>query len=476
MSRRAARRAFVAVVLVGLALRLIVLRYEPPHHPDEIFQYLEPGWLRLHGAGIEAWEWRDGVRSWVLPGYHGAWMALLMRLGVRDGVVLATFLRVHWIIVGLSLIWAGWRGGALLTRRLLGLRPDGPSGGGPQTEAMPGWQGGLVGASLCAAFPLLVRFSCHTLSELASLYCMTAALVLAAEIAELPGRVDQGKAVFVGLLTGLGICLRIQHAPVALPIGLLLLSRRSFELAVVAATASLPVLLFGLVDLLTWGGFLSSFVTYVKFNLLEGGAAAYGTSPMGWYWQQFFHRLPLGLPLLTLACVLGLRASWPFVSAAFGLVLALSTLGHKEERFVMLFWPLVLVAAAGFAGRLLAGRRRAVRLATGAALVLLLVDGMVHSRGNDFPDLFPERFTAQAWVGRQADVTGLLFDEPIYTGGYLWFGRPNPQVTYQPFLLDNPLFSHVLARRSSEAREKALEQGFVEVHEEGDFVVLRRQN
>jgi hypothetical protein len=483
MTRRRLRLALASIFLLGLGLRVVALWLEPPHHPDEFFQYLEPAWRHLTGAGVETWEWRAGVRSWVLPGYHGAWMAFFMKLGVHDGITLGTLLRVHWALLSLTLVWAGWRGGALLSRKL---RP-GPAAGPEATTEAPttGWQGGLLAALLCATFPLLVRFSIHIL-------CMTWALVLTGELTETAPPSPRGKAVRAGLLLGLGICLRIQHAPVSLVIAIWLLVARRFRLfLLVTAMALLPVALFGAIDWMTWGKPLASFIAYVKFNFFEDGASIFGKYPAGWYAMTYFHRLPAGLCAVGLVCLLGIRAGWPFVASALSLMGLLSTQAHKEERFAMLFWPLVLIPAAATAGAWLAARATTVEAESSgapsrfrvwlaraaAALLMLLVhaDGALHGRGNDFAGLDPKRFEAQVWAGHQSDITGLIYDEPLFVGGYLWFGRPFPQAMWKPVLLHNPLFSHSLAERGSEQTRAALKAGFVEVFSTGKFVVLRRQ-
>jgi GPI mannosyltransferase 3 len=490
MTRRRLTLALATVFVLGLAARVVALAFENPHHPDEFFQYLEPAWHHLTGAGVETWEWRRGVRSWALPGYNGAWMALLLQLGVRDGVLIATLVRLHWALLSLVLVWAGWRGGMLLARRL-GAQAPVPSESTTEsvtesvTDLAPaGWQGGLAGALLCAGFPWLVRFATHTFSEMASTLCLVVAMVLAGELVEAVPPRRYRKAIAIGVLLGLGVGLRMQYGPVALVLGLWLLVGRRFRQFAVVVLASIVVLLgFGLLDFLTWKSFFASYVRYVQFNILEGGAATFGTLPMQWYVSQFLHRLPYGLAVLTLACLLGLRRSWALVLAAAAVVSVHSVQAHKEERFVVLFWPLMLIAAGGYlgawAGRATSERARwprspRVRLSVAAVVVAgILLDGGLHCRGNDF-DLPPERFAAQAWVGRQADVTGLLYDEPLYVGGYLWFGRTLPQVQYKPELLDNPLFSHVLAGRNSEPARLAERAGFQVVHTEGDFVVLGR--
>jgi len=498
VSKRRVNIALAAIVLVGAILRVLALRYEPVHHPDEFFQYLEPAWGRLTGAWIETWEWRSGVRSWVLPGYHGAWMALLMRLGVHDGSTIGKLLQAHWALLSMSLVWAGWRGGMLMARRIGPNRVVAASPGGTSDNdtAPIGWQGGLIGALLCAAFPLQVRFSIHTLSEQASILCMVCALVLTAELASTTGGEGRIKAAFMGVILGLGVCLRIQHAPVPLVVALWLMVSRRFWLAVVATCAAmLPVLVFGLVDKLTWGGFLASFIGYVKFNLVEGGASIFGTQPWKWYLEHFLRRLPMALPVLAILCIIGIRATWPFVASALGLTILLSTQAHKEERFVMLFWPLVLIAAAATAGAWLAPRKPAepapvwvdgnplptrrlrtwlVRSVILASLALVFVDGARHARVNDFAGLDRGRYDAQVWAGRQADITGLLYDQPLFTGGYLWFGRTFPQLSIQTDRLGNPIFSHALVERDSGWMREAKRAGFEEVFSKDGYVVMRR--
>lgn len=489
VSGTAVGRCFAAIVGLGVVLRLIAWWFEPPLHPDEFFQYLEPAWMRLRGVGIGTWEWTDGVRSWVLPAYHGAWMKLLEWLGVREGATVGRFLQLHWGLASLSLIWSGWWGGRLVAARIAGKCQ--PQRCPPEADAAPsGWQGGLLGAVLCAAFPLLVTFSVHTLSELPSMLAYVPALVWTADLCgPAPGDDHERRwsasrqAMLAGALLGLSVCVRIANAPLALVPPLVLIAGRQSRL-IVALTlgAFVPVVVFGLVDALTWGGFSSSFYRYVKFNLVEDGAAQFGISPTAFYLERLLQRLPIGLPLLALLALAGARVTWPFLLSAVGLIGYLSAQAHKEERFIVLFWPLLLVAAAGTMGgwlgrlRLSSGGRGrvAARVALLGAVAIVLADGSRRFAGYDF-QLTRDRLDGQRWVGRRPDVTGLLFDSPLYTGGYLWFGRALPQATFAPELLENPLFSHVLVPRGSSEEDVASSAGFEPVFTAGSFVVLRRK-
>jgi len=68
----------------------------------------------------------------------------------------------------------------------------------------------------------------------------------------------------------------------------------------------------------------------------------------------------------------------------------------------------------------------------------------------------------------------LLYDQPLYAGGYLWFGRTFPQLLFQTDRLSNPLFSHALVERDSGWMRDAKSAGFAEVFSADRFVVLRR--
>ena len=487
MSARRVRHWLAGIFAAAAVARALALRLAPPQHPDQFFQYLEPAWARLTGAWIGTWEWIDGVRSWALPGYNGAWMALLRALGLR-GPTIAVALQAQWGLVSLLFVLAGWRGGCLVARRLAGLPPQPLPG-----DAPPGWQGGLLGAALAALFPMLVILSVQTLSELPSAICFVWGFVLAGEAIEaadsdaLRLRARRLAAV-AGLWLSLSTCLRIQHGPLPLlPFVWMLASRRRAVIVwplIIGAMG--PVVLFGLIDRLTWGHWFWSFINYLDFTFVRHGADRFGTEPPIFYWRRFLDRLPLALPLLGFLALAGGRAAAPFVTAALFLPAILSLQPHKEERFVLMFWPLLLIAAAGTAGGWLA--QRAARRAPGAdprrvpliaavvaGLLFVVIDGVRGAHDTGF-GLTWARFDAQAWVGRQRDATGLLYDEPLYAGGYLWLVRTIPQLQFSLDLLTNPIFSHVLVPRGSWQVSAAQTAGFRPVFYVQDFVVLARTN
>src|SRR5258708_10426950 len=62
-----ARVGLPHLLLLAVALRLAVLAIATPAHPDEVFQYLETAHRIVFGQGVVTWEWRAGMRGWLLP-------------------------------------------------------------------------------------------------------------------------------------------------------------------------------------------------------------------------------------------------------------------------------------------------------------------------------------------------------------------------------------------------------------------------
>jgi GPI mannosyltransferase 3 len=67
LSQRQASLWLGAALLLAWAVRVGLSFRSGIVHPDEIFQMEEPAHRLAFGYGIISWEWRAGVRSWVLP-------------------------------------------------------------------------------------------------------------------------------------------------------------------------------------------------------------------------------------------------------------------------------------------------------------------------------------------------------------------------------------------------------------------------
>ncbi len=481
-ARAGLRPALLLAVLcaLGALARVAALFMHGPLHPDEFFQYLEPAWVHLTGVGIEAWEFRDGLRSWVLPFYNGAWLAAFMAAGVKRGELLVLLVQVQTALLNSLLIWFAYRGGASCARQLSGT---------PRDAALlahgTGFAGGTCAAFLSASFPYLIVHAGHTLSEQPSMLALLAGLVEISELSEQPGpesRETLKKAALGGLLLSLSACLRIANGPLVLIAPLyLLITRRLRAFSALALAALALALAFALVDLFTWGEFAHSYVAYLKFNLVEGKAANFGTAPWWHYLDCLWKRAPVASPLLLLAALLGLRRNFLFMVPLLSGLLYLSTQPHKEDRFVLFVWPLLFTAAGGVLGAAVArayaseraGRARLMRAAFPLGLALLTpLDGAFHLR--DLTWLGEGRFLLQTVVSKDPTLTGLMIDGPIFAGGALWLGRSAPNMDFDRELLKNPLISHVLVESDSKQRRQAEAQGFQVVTEQRGLVIMRR--
>jgi GPI mannosyltransferase 3 len=479
------RKLLVGVLALGLVARLIAWHWGPPLYPDAYFQYMEPAWGRISGVGLQSHEWREGFYSWAIPGYNGAWMALMYHLGLK-GSAIGELMKIHWLVVSLLMVWAAWRGGASLVRQA-------------HQQAAPhcyepgsGWQGGLCAALLVATFPLLCLFSVEPISELPSMIGMLCGLCFTAELVERGNNASMTSAAAVGFVLSLSVCLRSVNAPFALLAAYWLFLRGSRRLLIpMALSAVVPVVFFGLLDQITWGDLFHSYITHIRYNVLDGRAVDYGAEPSGWYLKKFLARLPVGACLLIVSMLLAGRATWPFAVATLGYLVLISTQGHKEERFMVIIWPMLLTGAGAAAGlwltrstRIGADTSRGTRLrqqlvavsrplVVACAAAFIVFEGL-HHLGNHEYGLTHARFSGESWVGNQADATGLLVDWSPYTGAYLYFDNTVPFLKFERELLANRIFSHAMLTKGSDEVRQAVQAGFVPLFERDSIVILRR--
>jgi GPI mannosyltransferase 3 len=473
--------AFVPVLLAALfvtatAARLLSCAWYPFVHADEYHQYLSPAWWRLTGLGVEAWEWKDGARSWVLPFYNGAWLRLFMDLGITRGSTLVWLLRLQWALCNAALVYVAYRGASLTARGL------NAASGGVHADRTGETLAGLLAAATCALFAPLVIYSGHTLTELPSMLCLLFGLVLTHEIvAEEDVRGSGRRAITAGLLLSFGACLRITNGPLALiPLVWLLCTRRCAAFGALVSAALLVGVVFGLIDLLTWGRFAHSFILYLEFNLLDGRAAQFGVEPPDWYLRVLQSRAPLGLPVLTALAALGWRRTWPYVISAAGLVAYLSTQAHKEERFSLMVWPCLFIAASATLGHRISLLRQHTRGSdvlqkslVCAIAGLVLVDAARHV---ELPNgEARDRMRCEAWAGDQADARGLVLAISwSLAGGALWYGRRIPIVSSHSQALYNPLFNYAIVAQDTEDERMGQRAGYHMVYASGAFRVYKR--
>jgi len=349
-------RFWLAVGLVAWIPRAIQAVVEPAYlHPDALFQGLEPAFRLLYGHGEVAWEFRQGLRSFVWPGVLAAPMKLADVLGVGGpGVDMAPSLTLaRWLVACIDAACV------VLAARLAGH----VLGGG-----LGRWAA-IATASLLAIHPAFVVMGAQPLVDVPA----ACALLWACERAFACDAIDRRRALWLGVALGLTVALRVQLAPAVLAIAAIVWWRaRRGEVAAAdrgrwlaaAIGAAVPVLSFGALDWLTWGAPFHSTVAYLVYSF-EEGTRAFGQMPADRYVEHFRLALPWLALLLTVFAVIGARRSpalaivflavvvphqlvpyrvWRFVYAAsvilvplaaVGLVLMLSRVAHARARLAL---------------------------------------------------------------------------------------------------------------------------------------------
>ena len=316
------RLAMALVLLVALLLRLAAITPASMHHPDEVFQYLEPAHRWVFEYGIQTWEFRYNMRGWLMPAMLAGPMALGDAVDPGGGLYLL-LPRLAAMLLTLLIPLGAYGIGARLSPRH-----------------------GMAAAAVMAVWAETVFFSTHTLSEIQAMALAMPGIGLI--VSASGDRV--ARRFFLGsLLIGLGVALRFHYAP-ALAVFLVMESRLDWR------GRWLPAIAGGLAGL-ALAGSADVMAGHVPFdwvlqnfqqNIGNARAAQFGVTPvwqyalmMGGYW------LWAG-PVIALCLLPVLRPYRSIIAAAAVNFILLSLIGHKEYRFLLLTTTLcVAVAAAG---------------------------------------------------------------------------------------------------------------------------------
>ncbi len=411
-------------------------------NPDEVMQYVEQPFLFLEGLDFSIWEFQQGARNWFYPGVNMIVMWLCRQVGITGSIGVLVCLR----IVHKLLFLAG-------LRMVVGAARE--TWGPTSATAI---------LLLVGLHPLLFFATNHTLTE-----SWTVGMTLLAFAHLLRAR-THGRttdAVAVGVWLGLSVATRLQLAalaPVALGYlawpGPQMVGRR--RLIIAGATAFLGVFcLAGMLDFLTWGGFAHSFILNITVHIRDGASLQFdlGAQPWHYYLLQATTQRPVQTVLFALLGVLALRRDWanPCFWSALLFVALHSAIIHKEMRYVLPVFPLLLVVCGVGAGAFvewLPQRRRF--LVVGAAALLVTLGGWSQFLGwarYDSRQSWPAQ--AAAVLGEQDDVTevwavhGEFWALNPFAGPCFYFGRCAPY-------LPADTLAAVLARNAPESGRRCM--------------------
>lgn len=320
-------RPLLWLILLAIALRIWAAFTPGFHHPDAIYQYLEPANRLLTGEGVVTWEWRVGIRSWLLPALLAGPLAIGHALD-PDGSLPLILPRLATGAASLGIVWAAWDIGRRHT-------------------AVTGMLAGLVAATWFE----LVFFAAETLAEPLAV----AALIPVAAITTAP-RLTPAKIVLAGALLAFAALARPHYAPAGAI--MLLVSWRS-QLSLtrfdgkrwgwLALGALAVTVVSALVDaaqgLTPFAWIFENF----QQNVVHNVSARYGTFPLLTYVAWFIEVWNWWLIPASVGVYFGWRQSPGLLAAAAVTLVIHSFIPHKEYRFVFLaFAVLALLAALGW--------------------------------------------------------------------------------------------------------------------------------
>lgn len=432
--RRRPRATMLAVIilLAGAVLRLATLIVPHAFFPDEIFQYLEAAHRLAFGPGVVTWEYREHIRSWLVPLALAAPMWLGGAIAPNGGFYL---LLPKLVLLAISLMTISAAG--VIGRRLSALHA-------------------LFAMLVVATWAEFVYFSTVALTEpLATcIFLAAAALLYRRE------RSTRCALVGAGALLALTCLVRFQYGPAVAAFALAVSIRRPHQMLWLVA-GCLPLLgLSAFVDLLMGDAPFGWLFANVHQNIALGRSVRYGVEGPLFYPAALFTvwRFWLG-PILLLA-ILGARRFPALLLAALTNFVIHDVIAHKEYRFLLLT-TMLLVVLAGIgtaeAIRLVrrrSGRERWTNLSWIAAAGWVVASASVAVSGavrQWWTQQAPQLAAFEA-VRDTPSLCGVaLFDVNwAGTGGYAYLHRAIPLMEYassqrDAMLHDEPQFDAVVA-------------------------------
>ncbi len=411
-----------AGLAAGAVLRLVAAFTDDGiFWPDEVYQSLEPAHRLVFGYGMVAWEYIEGARNWALPGFIAFWFKLSELFWLDAPAQYLGVVRAVFVFIAVGCGYGVWR-----------LARDSGADELPAAVA-------ALSLMLCAP---AIYFSHRAMAENASALPVVLGLWLLLK----PAQTRRERLAGASLL-GIAVLLRLQCGLFCVGALAVLLARKQWRPALeVLGVLGVWAVAYGALDAFTWaaapgakyGGWFHSALKYLQFNLVEGRASQWGTSPPGFYVASLFSSMPGVTLALAVGLLLALRRATGLVVLGLLFVAAHSAIPHKELRFILPALPVLFAAAAVGLSQLPVARRPVVLV----AVTLAAVFSAARHRALTFGDLgaYPDRKLVSAWddygpvfrlmlaASRFPDVCGLRIDAAhlAWTGGSTYLHRRAP--------------------------------------------------
>ena len=408
---RSTASSIVAIILLlGVLLRAATLAVPHSFFPDEIFQYLEAAHRLAFGPAVVPWEYREGIRSWLVP----STLAVAMRAG--------------------NLVAGG--GGYLLGAKLLLLTLSFiaiPAAGviGKRISAMHG----LFAMLAVATGAEFVYFSTVALTEPLGgvLFVAAAALIYRRETS------SPAHLAAAGALLALTCVVRFQYGPAVVAFAIAALIRYPRH-AIALTAGALPILcLSSLIDLAAGGVPFGWLVANIHQNIGLGRSHAWVDGPL-YYPQTLALVWGVWLAPLLLLSAIGARRFPALMLAALANVAVHSAIAHKEYRYILLSTMIFTILAGIGTADAIGWARRRSKPGAWTMLPAIAVGGWL-AMSASIAAAGPMRYW---WTERQPQLAAfaLVRDTPdlcgvalygidwTFSGGYTYLHRPIPLFSY----------------------------------------------
>lgn len=404
-AHEAARQSWPLILVVILALVLRVVGAVPHtfNHADEIWQYLEPARGLTGRAWLTTWEYREGIRSWLLPILMAGPLAAGLAV-TGDNLTAVVIIRMIMAVLSLSIVISGM----VIAGRISRLHA-------------------LVVGIVLATSTDIIFFSARTLSETVG----TILLLPAAALLLRPVPRQTPVTWFAsGMLLGLAFCIRFQFGPMLGVLAVLAL-RTNWRGWAWCIAGGLGALAIDAIANLSQGAVpFRWLVENLRINIVEHRSARYGVEPWWWYPRHQYEGWGLAMVPVAILALVGLRRSPVLAIVAVVNIALLSLVPHKEYRFIL---PsvvlLILVAGIGTADIIAAARRRNWEMQTTAIMVaawlalaaapMMTTTGRLRAGGQDGIALM------RSANGKQ-DLCGLATLRQITLTSYTYLDRAVP--------------------------------------------------
>lgn len=418
-ARRVARWPLLVILLVAFALRVGIGFFQPASDwPDEVFQSREPAHRLVYGYGVVPWEWRSGMRSWVLPAALAGVMRATSWMGpAATGYNLGILLALS--ALSLTVVWAAYQ---------WGLR----AGGLPAA---------IITATACAVWYDLIYYDPQALPGIVAAHLLVPGMYFGIFGDSLPVR-ERTRMWMAGALLGLALALRVHLAPAVLVAAILCCWGAWKKNTVPLLTGiAIPLLAFGAVDWFTWGFPFASYFNYLHMEFSNIGGKAVGPRiagirPMGWYLEQLGERLGPAAILIVFA----VRRNWKLAAVAATIIASHEMIGFKHMYIIAMALPLLVLLIGLGAATILQAMMKTIwqRRPLAAALpgvALLVIASAVWGAANSPWTSESDVLLAFEKLGRRSDICGVGFTMHwSLSGGYSYLHRDVPlyALRYEP--------------------------------------------